>query len=167
MYSIFGEAAYFGSITELAGNKFLKANLVGKMVLIDDDMKLEGLKVTSFLKSLATSETPITVQAKGKQGHQVKLKCRAMCFANGAQKSLCDKTDGWERRLIILSAKAVPTGRVNDSFLSEKPVADEGGQLQYHRFSERRAADKNTVRSLNVRPPICTPLTAIGAVSTA
>ncbi len=127
MYSIFGEAAYFGSMTELAADKFLKANLVGKMVLVDDDMNLEGLKDTSFLKTLATAETPITVQAKGKQGHQVKLKCRAMCFANGAPKSLYDKTDGWERRLIILSAKPVPTGRVNDPFLSEKLVAEKEG----------------------------------------
>ena len=120
MYKLFGEAAYFGSITDLAGDKFLKANLVGKMVLIDDDMNLEGLKDTSFLKSLATAETPITVQAKCKQGIQVKLKCRAMCFANGAPKSLYDKTDGWERRLIILSAKPVPEGRVNDPYLAEK-----------------------------------------------
>ncbi len=120
MYKLFGEAAYFGSITDLAGDKFLKANLVGKMVLIDDDMNLEGLKDTSFLKSLATAETPITVQAKGKQGIQVKLKCRAMCFANGAPKSLYDKTDGWERRLIILSAKPVPKDRVNDPYLAEK-----------------------------------------------
>ena len=120
MYKIFSEAAYFGSITDLAGDKFLKANLVGKMVLIDDDMNLEGLKDTSFLKSLATAETPITVQAKGKQGIQVKLKCRAMCFANGAPKSLYDKTDGWERRLIILSAKPVPPNRVNDPYLAEK-----------------------------------------------
>ncbi|MBR1432567.1 MAG: DNA primase [Ruminiclostridium sp.] len=127
MYSIFGEAAYFGSITDLAGDKFLKANLVGKMVLIDDDMNLEGLKDTSFLKSLATSETPITVQAKGKQGRQVKLICRAMCFSNGAPKSLYDKTDGWERRLIILSAKPVPPDRVNDPFLSEKLIAEKEG----------------------------------------
>ena len=127
MYSIFGEAAYFGSITDLAGDKFLKANLVGKMVLIDDDMNLEGLKDTSFLKTLATSETPITVQSKGKQGHQVKLKCRAMCFSNSAPKSLYDKTDGWERRLIILSAKPVPQDRVNDPFLSEKLIAEKEG----------------------------------------
>ena len=124
MYRIFGEAAYFGSITDLAGDKFLKANLVGKMVLIDDDMNLEAIKDTSFLKSLATAETPITVQAKGKQGIQVKLKCRAMCFANGAPKSLYDKTDGWERRLIVLSARPVPKDRVNDPFLSEKLLAE-------------------------------------------
>lgn len=124
MYKIFGDAVYFGSITELASDKFLKANLVGKMVLIDDDMNLEGLKDTSFLKSLATAETPLTVQAKGKQGVQVKLKCRAMCFSNGAPKSLYDKTEGWERRLIVLSAKPVPENRENDPFLSEKLIAE-------------------------------------------
>lgn len=127
MYDIFKDAAYFGSITELASHKFLKANLVGKMVLIDDDMNLEGLKDTSFLKSLATSETPLTVQVKGKQGVQVKLKCRTMCFANGTPKSLYDKTDGWERRLIILSAKPVPKDRITDPFLSEKLLGEKEG----------------------------------------
>jgi putative DNA primase/helicase len=127
MYDIFKDAAYFGSITELTSDKFLKANLVGKMVLIDDDMNLEGLKDTSFLKSLATSETPLTVQAKGKQGVQVKLKCRTMCFANGTPKSLYDKTDGWERRLIILSAKPVPKDRITDPFLSEKLLGEKEG----------------------------------------
>lgn len=127
MYDIFKDAAYFGSITELASDKFLKANLVGKMVLIDDDMNLEGLKDTSFLKSLATSETPLTVQAKGKQGVQVKLKCRTMCFANGTPKSLYDKTDGWERRLIILSAKPVPKDRIANPFLSEKLLGEKEG----------------------------------------
>ncbi len=73
MYQLFGNSAYFGSINELASDKFLKANLIGKTVLIDDDMNFDGLRDTSFLKSLATSETPLTVQAKGKQGVQVML----------------------------------------------------------------------------------------------
>lgn len=50
-----------------------------------------------------------------------------MCFSNGAPKSLYDKTDGWERRLIILSAKPVPSDRVNDPFLSEKLIAEKEG----------------------------------------
>ena len=127
LYHIFKEAAYFGSITELAGDKFLKSNLIGKMLLIDDDMNMEGLKDTSFLKSLATAETPITVQAKGKQGIQVKLNCRTICFSNGMPKSLYDKSEGWERRLMILSTKPVPKDRVNDPFLSEKLIAESEG----------------------------------------
>ncbi len=95
--------------------------------MIDDDMNLDGLRDTSFLKSLATSETPLTVQAKGKQGVQVMLIVRTMCFSNGAPKSLYDKTDGWERRLIILSAKPVSKDRVNDPFLSEKLIAETEG----------------------------------------
>ena len=83
MYQIFGNSAHFGSINEIAEDKFLKYNLIGKSVLIDDDMNLEGLKDTSFLKSLATAETPISVQAKGRQAIQFRLTCRAMVFANG------------------------------------------------------------------------------------
>ncbi|MGN1108547.1 MAG: phage/plasmid primase, P4 family [Oscillospiraceae bacterium] len=127
MYQIFGNSAYFGSINEIAEDKFLKYNLIGKSVLIDDDMNLEGLKNTSFLKSLATAETPISVQAKGRQAIQVRLTCRAMVFANGAPKSLYDKTAGWERRLIILSAKPVPRGKVNDPNLSDRLAEETEG----------------------------------------
>ena len=50
-----------------------------------------------------------------------------MCFANGTPKSLYDKTDGWERRLIILSAKPVPKDRITDPFLSEKLLGEKEG----------------------------------------
>ena len=78
LYDIFRNSAYFGSIADLAADKFLKSNLIGKAILIDDDMNLNGLKDTSFLKSLATSETPLTVQAKGIQGLQVMLSVRSI-----------------------------------------------------------------------------------------
>jgi len=127
MYDIFRESAYFGSITDLAADKFLKSNLVGKSVLIDDDMNLNGLKDTSFLKSLATSETPLTVQEKGVQGVQVRLSVKSMGFGNGSPSVLNDKTDGWSRRLLILSVKPIPPDRITDRFLSDKLLAEKEG----------------------------------------
>ena len=127
MYDIFKDSAYFGSIADLAADKFLKSNLIGKSVLIDDDMNLNGLKDTSFLKSLATSETPLTVQAKGIQGVQVMLSVRSICFSNGSPAALYDKSDGWSRRLLILSVKPIPPDRVIDRFLSDKLLAEKEG----------------------------------------
>jgi len=124
MYDIFKDSAYFGSIAELSADKFLKSNLIGKAVLVDDDMNLSGLKDTSFLKSLATSETPLTVQAKGIQGVQVMLSVRSMCFSNISPKSLHDKSDGWSRRLLILTVKPIPPDRVADRCLSDKLLAE-------------------------------------------
>ena len=46
---------------------------------------------------------------------------------NGVPKSLYDKTAGWERRLIILSAKPVPRGRVNDPNLSDRLAEETEG----------------------------------------
>ena len=127
LYDIFKDSAYFGSIADLAADKFLKSNLIGKAVLIDDDMNLNGLKDTSFLKSLATSETPLTVQAKGVQGVQVMLSVRSICFSNGSPSALYNKSDGWSRRLLILSVKPIPPDRVIDRSLSDKLLAEKEG----------------------------------------
>jgi len=89
--------------------------------IIDDDMNLNGLKDTSFLKTLATSETPLTVQAKRVQGIQVMLSVRTICFSNGSPQSLHDKSDGWSRRLLILSVKPI------DRCLSDKLLAEKEG----------------------------------------
>ena len=85
------------------------------------------LKDISFLKSLATSETPLTVQAKGVQGVQVMLSVRSICFSNGSPQSLNDKSDGWSRRLLILSVKPVPPNRIIDRTLSDKLLAEKEG----------------------------------------
>lgn len=127
MYDIFKDSAYFGSINELAADKFLKSNLVGKSLLIDDDMNLNGLKDTSFLKSLATAETPIAVQAKRVQGIQTKLSVRSICFSNGSLSAIHDKSDGWSRRLLILSTKPISPNRITDHHLSEKLFAEKEG----------------------------------------
>jgi len=127
LYDMFKDSAYFGSIADLAADKFLKSNLIGKTILIDDDMNLTGLKDTSFLKSLATSETPLTVQAKGIQGVQVMLSVRSICFSNGSPQSLNDKSDGWSRRLLILSVKPIPPDRIIDRTLSDKLLAEKEG----------------------------------------
>ena len=124
---LFGKACYFDSIVALSKNKFRQGNLVGKCVLVDDDMSFEGIKDTSFLKSLVTAETCISVEKKNVQAIQAKLCTRAVVFSNSNPNSLYDKTDGWHRRLIVLDTKPVPSDRKPDRYLSEKLIAELDG----------------------------------------
>ncbi len=124
---LFGKACYFDSIVALSKNKFRQGNLVGKCVLVDDDMSFEGIKDTSFLKSLVTAETCISVEKKNVQAIQAKLCARAVVFSNSNPNSLYDKTDGWHRRLIVLDTKPVPPDRKPDRYLSEKLIAELDG----------------------------------------
>ncbi|WP_459811706.1 DNA primase family protein [Hominimerdicola sp. 21CYCFAH17_S] len=124
---LFGKTCYFDSIVALSKNKFRQGNLVGKTILVDDDMSFEAIKDTSFLKSLVTAETSISVEKKNVQAVQAKLCARAIVFSNGNPTSLYDKTDGWHRRLIVLNTKPVPTGRKPDRYLSEKLIAELDG----------------------------------------
>lgn len=124
---LFGTVCYFESIVALSKDKFLRGNLVGKTVLVDDDMSFEGIKDTSFLKNLVTAETSVSVQWKNRQAIQAKLRTRAIVFSNSSPTSLYDKTDGWHRRLIVLLTKDAPPNRIPDRFLSEKLLAELDG----------------------------------------
>lgn len=128
---IFGKACCFDSITALSRDKFRRGNLVGKTVLIDDDMSFDAIRDTSFLKSLVTAETSISVEKKNQQAIQVKLCARGIVFSNGNPTSLYDKTDGWHRRLIVLNTKPVPKDRIPDRYLSEKLSAEAEGIVMW------------------------------------
>ena len=90
-------------------------------------MSFEGIKDTSFLKSLVTAETCISVEKKNVQAIQAKLCARAVVFSNSNPNSLYDKTDGWHRRLIVLDTKPVPPDRKPDRYLSEKLISELDG----------------------------------------
>lgn len=127
MNKLFGNACYNESLVALSGDKFLRGNLVGKTVLVDDDMSFEGIRDTSFLKSLVTAETYVSVQWKNRQAIQAALTVRAVVFSNSPPTSLYDKTEGWHRRLIVLSTKDAPKDRIPDRNLSEKLLAEIDG----------------------------------------
>ena len=55
------------------------------------------------------------------------LSVRSICFSNGSPQSLNDKSDGWSRRLLILSVKPIPPDRIIDRTLSDKLLAEKEG----------------------------------------
>lgn len=122
--AIFGSAMLSGSFQRVEDDKFFRYNLINKLVMNDDDMQMTALKSTGYIKNIITAEIPIDVEAKGKQSRPAQLYCRFLCFGNGSPKALYDKSDGFARRLLILSAKPKPADRKDDPFLAEKFIAE-------------------------------------------
>ena len=116
---LFGSSVHSDSFQRIENDKFERYNLMNKLVLYDDDMQLEALKSTGYIKNIITTEIPVDVEAKGKQSQQAHLYCRLVCVGNGSPKALYDKSDGFARRLIILSVKPKPRNRIDDPNLSE------------------------------------------------
>lgn len=95
--------------------------------MVDDDMKMEALKSTHYLKSLITAEMPMDLERKGEQSYQGEMYVRFLAFSNGDLESLYDHSDGFYRRQLILSVKKKPIDREDDPFLADKLVAEVEG----------------------------------------
>ncbi|MDE7288798.1 MAG: DNA primase [Oscillospiraceae bacterium] len=122
---IFGNAMLTGNFQRVETDKFFRYNLQNKLIMLDDDMQMSALPSTGYIKNLITAKIPVDVEAKGQQSRQAEIYARFICFGNGSPKALYDKSDGFARRLIILTTKPVPLDRVpnpniTDEFISEK-----------------------------------------------
>ena len=69
-----------GSFHRIETDRFFRYNLIGKLLMVDDDMDMSSLTSTGVVKSIITAETPIDVEAKGQQSIQAKLYSRFLCF---------------------------------------------------------------------------------------
>ena len=124
LQEIFKSAMLTGSFQRIETDKFFRYNLQNKLLMLDDDMQMSALPSTGYIKNLVTAEIPVDVEAKGQQSQQAMLYSRFLCFGNGSPKALYDKSDGFARRLIILTTKPVPENRCNDPFLADKFIAE-------------------------------------------
>ena len=127
MRSIFGESMNTTSIQKVENNRFSRADLEGKLLMVDDDMDMSALPKTNYIKSIVTSEGKMDMERKGVQSYQSQLYVRFLCFGNGVLTALHDRSDGFFRRQIVLTTKDKPAGRVDDPFLSDKLVAEREG----------------------------------------
>lgn len=109
-----------GSISKIESSPFARADLEHQLVMIDDDLRLEALKSTNNIKSLITSELPMDLERKGVQSYQGRICARFLAFGNGTLQALYDRSRGFFRRQIILSALPKKADRQDDPFLSEK-----------------------------------------------
>lgn len=120
MQKLLGSNLKNGSIAKVERSPFARADLEHELLMVDDDMKLEALKSTHYLKSLITAEMPMDLERKGEQSYQGQMYVRFLAFSNGDLESLYDHSDGFYRRQLILSVKKRPPNREDDPFLADK-----------------------------------------------
>ena len=124
MKEILGDNMNSGSIPKLETNSFAKADLEHKLLMVDDDMRIEQLPTTNSLKAVITAEGLMDLEKKGQQSYQGLMYCRLMAFSNGYLKSANDDSYGFFRRQLILMTKPRPKDRIDDPFLSKKLRAE-------------------------------------------
>ena len=157
---LMGDAASNGSVQKVENNRFARADLERRLLMIDDDMDMNALPKTNYIKTIVTAEAKLDLERKGVQSYQRDIYARFLCFGNGALTSLYDHSDGFFRRQLILTTKDKPTDRTDDPFLVEKMCAELEGILLWcleglHRLvqndfrftvSERAAANVDTIK---------------------
>lgn len=124
MRSILGVSMNVSSIQKVEHNRFARADLEHRLLMVDDDMKMEALKDTNYIKSIVTLEDKMDLERKSQQSVQGTLYVRFMCFGNGTLSSLHDRSYGFYRRQLILTTKDAPADREDDPFLIEKLKAE-------------------------------------------
>ena len=127
MKAIFGDAMSVGSLAKLETNRFARADLEGKLVMVDDDLQMSALPDTNHIKSIVTADVPMDLERKGEQSYQGLLYSRLMAFGNDTLQALHDRSYGFFRRQIILTAKPIRPDREEDPFLGLKLIQEIDG----------------------------------------
>ena len=127
MRSLLGDSMNTTSIQKVESNRFSRADLENKLLMVDDDMDMSALSKTNYIKSIVTSECKMDLERKSVQSYQSQLYVRFLCFGNGALTALHDRSDGFFRRQIVLTTKDRPAGRADDPFLVDKLLREKEG----------------------------------------
>ena len=155
MRSLLGVNMNVGSIQKVEHNRFARADLEHKLLMVDDDMKLEALKDTSYIKSIVTLEDKMDLERKSKQSVQGSLYVRFLCLGNGSLSALHDRSYGFYRRQMILTVKEIKPERVDDPYLIEKLRKEADGIFLWcleglrrlinndYRFTASKRAERN------------------------
>ena len=141
--TIFGTNMKDGSIGKISENRFARADLEHILLCVDDDMRMEALRQTNYVKSIVTAQGKMDLERKGKQSYQGWMCARLLAFSNGDLQALFDRSDGFYRRQLVLTTKEKPAGRVDDPDLAEKMKAEVEGILLWAFEGLQRLAANN------------------------
>ena len=141
--AIFGMNMKDGSIGKISENRFARADLEHILLCVDDDMRMEALRQTNYVKSIVTAQGKMDLERKGKQSYQGWMCARLLAFSNGDLQALFDRSDGFYRRQLVLTTKEKPAGRVDDPDLAEKMKAEVEGILLWAFEGLQRLAANN------------------------
>lgn len=160
MRALLGDNMNQGSIAKVEKSPFARADLQHILLMVDDDLKMEAMDQTNYLKSIITAELPMDLERKGVQSYQGKLNVRFMAFGNGSLQALHDRSHGFFRRQIILEAKERSPGRKDIPFLGFSLAEEREGILLWcieglerliindFRFTQSKRARENLLRSM-------------------
>lgn len=138
MCDIFKNSAVVDKLTMLEENRFKTANLENKLLFVDDDLNSELLKETGTIKQIITSSTPLTVEKKGQNAHEIRPYARIFCAGNTFIGAAFDRSDGLYRRLLLMECKPIPGGRTPDRFLIDKIRKEKSGILNWMLYGLQR-----------------------------
>lgn len=127
-------------LKEIAGNRFGKAELYGKLANIADDCSSSYLEDTSVIKRI-TGETYTSIEFKGQNSFSTKINTKTILSYNTIPR-MNDTTDGLSRRLVIIPLNAVfKKGLPNyDPYISKKLKKKEN--LEYVLYKSIQAISK-------------------------
>ncbi len=125
--ALFGNNMKDGSIGKISENRFARADLEHILLCVDDDMRMEALRQTNYVKSIVTAQGKMDLERKGKQSYQGYMFARLLAFSNGDLQALYDRSDGFYRRQLVLTTRERPADRTDDPDLSEKMKAETEG----------------------------------------
>lgn len=125
--ALLGGSMNTGSIAKVEKNPFARADLEHELLLLDNDMKIEALPQTNNIKAIVTAELPMDLEKKGKQSYQGDLYVCFIALGNEALHALYDRSVGFFRRQIILTARDRDQNRTDDPFIAEKMCAEAEG----------------------------------------
>ena len=126
---LMGDAVSNSSIQKVETSRFARADLENRLLMVDDDLNMNALPKTNYIKSIVTAEAKMDVERKGIQSYQSDIYARFLCFGNGALTALYDHSDGFWRRQLVLTTKDRPANREDDPFLVEALSAELEGIL--------------------------------------
>ena len=125
--TLFGSNMKDGSIGKISENRFARADLEHILLCVDDDMRMEALRQTNYVKSIVTAQGQMDLERKGKQSYQGWMYARLLAFSNGDLQALYDRSDGFYRRQLVLTTRDKPADRVDDPDIAEKMAAEAEG----------------------------------------
>ena len=124
---LFGCNMKDGNIGKISENRFARADLEHTLLCVDDDMRMEALRQTNYVKSIVTAQGQMDLERKGKQSYQGWMYARLLAFSNGDLQALYDRSDGFYRRQLILTTREKPLSRADDPDIAEKMAAEVEG----------------------------------------
>ena len=80
---LMGDAASNGSVQKVENNRFARADLERRLLMIDDDMDMNALPKTNYIKTIVTAEAKLDLERKGVQSYQRDIYARGNDFAKG------------------------------------------------------------------------------------